>query len=144
MKREEPLFDVGQLAHLEIYSPKLEESVEFFTEILGMSEIERKGKSVYMRAYEDHYHNTLKSFEILPAKQDRKYCFLVSALPGVFYLKHKIHVNMYSGMESKGLKRMEETAGDILAEILKTDAIGGWEDWMSVWYRNRRKRNRGI
>ncbi|WP_017549789.1 catechol 2,3-dioxygenase [Salinicoccus carnicancri] len=59
MKREEPLFDVGQLAHLEIYSPKLEESVEFFKEILGMSEVERKGKSVYMRAYEDHYHNTL-------------------------------------------------------------------------------------
>ena len=60
MKREEPLFDVAQLAHLEIYSPKIEESVAFFREILGMSVAAREGKSVYMRAYEDHYHNTLK------------------------------------------------------------------------------------
>ncbi|MFC2949157.1 catechol 2,3-dioxygenase [Virgibacillus sediminis] len=56
---KEPIFDVAQLAHFEIYSPKLEESVEFFSEILGMEEVERQGKSVYMRAYEDHYHNTL-------------------------------------------------------------------------------------
>lgn len=53
------MFDIAQLAHLEIYSPKLEESVKFFKDILGMDEVARKGNSVYMRAYEDHYHNTL-------------------------------------------------------------------------------------
>ncbi|MER1986474.1 MAG: catechol 2,3-dioxygenase [Solibacillus sp.] len=56
---KEPIFDIAQLAHLEIYSPKLEESVKFFKDILGMDETHREGKSVYMRAYEDHYHNTL-------------------------------------------------------------------------------------
>ena len=56
---KENIFDIAHLAHIELYSPKLEESVEFFREMLGMSEIARQGKSVYMRAYEDHYHNTL-------------------------------------------------------------------------------------
>jgi catechol 2,3-dioxygenase len=56
---KEPIFDVAQLAHIEIYSPKLEESVAFFKGILGMDEVHRQGKSVYMRAYEDMYHNTL-------------------------------------------------------------------------------------
>lgn len=56
---KEPMFDIAQLAHLEIYSPKLEASVTFFKDILGMEETHREGKSVYMRAYEDHYHNTL-------------------------------------------------------------------------------------
>lgn len=56
---KENIYDIAHLAHVELYSPKLEESVEFFREMLGMSEIARQGKSVYMRAYEDHYHNTL-------------------------------------------------------------------------------------
>ena len=56
---KEPILDIAQLAHIEIYSPKLEESVAFFKNILGMDESYRHGNSVYMRAYEDHYHNTL-------------------------------------------------------------------------------------
>ena len=56
---KEPIFDIAHLAHIEIYSPKLEESVNFFKQILGMDEAHREGKSVYMRAYEDHYHHTL-------------------------------------------------------------------------------------
>jgi len=56
---KENIFDIAHLAHVELYSPKLEESVKFFKEMLGMDEIQRQGKSVYMRAYEDHYHNTL-------------------------------------------------------------------------------------
>lgn len=60
---KEPIFDVAQLAHLEIYSPKPEESVNFFTRFLGMQETGRSGQSVYLRAYEDTYHNTLKITE---------------------------------------------------------------------------------
>lgn len=56
---KEPIFDLAHLAHVELYSPKLEESVKFFRDMLGMIEVERKGQTVYMRAYEDHYHNTL-------------------------------------------------------------------------------------
>ncbi|KIH70650.1 MULTISPECIES: catechol 2,3-dioxygenase [Salinicoccus] len=61
--KQEPIFDVAQLAHFEIYSPKIEESVKFFTDILGMTEVAREGKSVYLRAYEDIYHNSLKITE---------------------------------------------------------------------------------
>lgn len=57
--KKEPMFDVAQLAHMEIYSPKLEETVNFFKEIMGMSETHRDEKSVYMRAFEDVYLNSL-------------------------------------------------------------------------------------
>ncbi|MDN7245220.1 catechol 2,3-dioxygenase [Planococcus shenhongbingii] len=56
---KEPILDVAQLAHVEIYSTDLEGSVKFFREILGMEEAHREGNSVYMRAYEDFYHSTL-------------------------------------------------------------------------------------
>jgi catechol 2,3-dioxygenase len=56
----EPIFDVAQLASVEIFSPKVDETVWFFTELLGMSESDRDGDSVYLRAYEDWYHHSLK------------------------------------------------------------------------------------
>ena len=64
---KEPIFDVAQLAHVEILSPKLEQSVEFFTRFLGMEVTARSGGSVYLRAYEDFYHNTLKITESIEA-----------------------------------------------------------------------------
>nr|P31003.1 RecName: Full=Metapyrocatechase; Short=MPC; AltName: Full=CatO2ase; AltName: Full=Catechol 2,3-dioxygenase [Geobacillus stearothermophilus]CAA48044.1 catechol 2,3-dioxygenase [Geobacillus stearothermophilus] len=60
---QEPIFDVAQLAHVELLSPKLEESIVFFTKYLGMEVTARAGNSVYLRAYEDFYHNTLKITE---------------------------------------------------------------------------------
>jgi catechol 2,3-dioxygenase len=35
---KEPILDVAQLAHVEIYSTDIEESVKFIREILGMEE----------------------------------------------------------------------------------------------------------
>ncbi|RDW19434.1 catechol 2,3-dioxygenase [Oceanobacillus arenosus] len=52
---KEPIFDTAQLAHAELYTPKLEKSVEFFTKLLGMTVVHLEGKSVYLRAYEDSY-----------------------------------------------------------------------------------------
>lgn len=60
MSNKEPIFDVAQLAHVEIYSPKVDETLWFFKDLLGLSETERDGDSVYLRAYEDFYHHTLK------------------------------------------------------------------------------------
>lgn len=60
MSFKEPIFDVAQLAHVEIYSPKVDETLWFFKDLLGLSETERDGDSVYLRAYEDFYHHTLK------------------------------------------------------------------------------------
>lgn len=54
---------VAQLAHAEIFSPKPEESVWFFTEVLGLEKIAEEGQSVYLRTYEDFYHNCLKITE---------------------------------------------------------------------------------
>lgn len=59
----EPNFDVAQLAHVELLTPKLEETVGFFTKLLGMQETTRSGNSVYLRAFEDWYHHSLKITE---------------------------------------------------------------------------------
>ena len=56
----EPKFDLAQLAHVEIFTPKVEETLWFFKELLGLEETERNGESVYLRAYEDFYHHSLK------------------------------------------------------------------------------------
>jgi len=56
-------FDIAQLAHVELLSPKPEETLKFFTDYLGLQVTETKGQSVYLRAYEDFYHHTLKITE---------------------------------------------------------------------------------
>lgn len=60
MTQPEPMFDVAQLAHFEMYTPDMNGSLHYFKDLLGMQETERVGDSVYLRAYEDFYHHTLK------------------------------------------------------------------------------------
>jgi catechol 2,3 dioxygenase len=55
--------DVAQLVSVALYSPKPDETVQFFYEMLGMEISHREGQSVYMRAYEDFYQYTLKITE---------------------------------------------------------------------------------
>jgi catechol 2,3-dioxygenase len=57
--KAEPIQDVHQLAHTELLTPVLDDSVEFFTQLLGMSIVHKEGKSVYLRAYEDVYKYSL-------------------------------------------------------------------------------------
>ena len=61
--QKEPMFEVAQLAHVEIFTPKPDETLWFFKDLLGMQETTRQGQSVYLRAYEDFYHSTLKVTE---------------------------------------------------------------------------------
>ncbi|MFC3040707.1 catechol 2,3-dioxygenase [Virgibacillus xinjiangensis] len=61
--RPEPILDVAQLAHVEILTPKPDETLWFFKELLGLEETAREGQSAYLRAYEDFYHHTLKVTE---------------------------------------------------------------------------------
>jgi catechol 2,3-dioxygenase len=56
-------FDVAQLAHVEIFTPKPAETLWFFKDLLGMTETAREGQSVYLRSYEDFYHHSLKVTE---------------------------------------------------------------------------------
>jgi len=51
MKTEEPIHDVAHLAHVELLTPKLEESTRFFVEIMGMVESGRNDDSVYLRGW---------------------------------------------------------------------------------------------
>ena len=56
----EPNMDVAHLGHLELLTPKLEESVRFFVNVMGMTESGREGDSVYLRAYDDYERHSLK------------------------------------------------------------------------------------
>jgi catechol 2,3-dioxygenase len=57
---DEPIFDVAQLAHVELLTPDLEGTLCFFKNLLGMQETERRAGSAYLRGYEEHYHHSLK------------------------------------------------------------------------------------
>lgn len=50
---------ISHLAHAEIITPKLEESVHFFKEVMGMEESGREGQSVYLRCWGEYYHHSL-------------------------------------------------------------------------------------
>jgi len=53
-------FDLAHLAHVELLTPKLEDSVNFFINVMGMTESGRRGDSVYLRGWDDYEHHTLK------------------------------------------------------------------------------------
>jgi len=56
----EPVFDLAHLAHVELLTPKLDESVHFFVNVMGMVESERRGSSVYLRGWDDYEHHSLQ------------------------------------------------------------------------------------
>lgn len=60
MAEQEPVFDVAHLGHLELLTPKPEESLRFFVNIWGMQECGRQGNSVYLRGWDDYERHTLK------------------------------------------------------------------------------------
>src|SRR4051812_10215577 len=57
---DEPIMDVAHLAHLEIFTPKPEESLRFFVDVMGMTESGRQGDSVYLRAWDDYERYSLQ------------------------------------------------------------------------------------
>jgi len=56
----EPVSDLAHLAHIELLTPKLEESTRFFVDVIGMIESGREGDSVYLRAFDDYEHHSLQ------------------------------------------------------------------------------------
>jgi catechol 2,3-dioxygenase-like lactoylglutathione lyase family enzyme len=56
MVQEEPIYDIAHLAHVELLTPKLEESLRFFVDVMGMTENGRKEDSVYLRGWDDYEH----------------------------------------------------------------------------------------
>jgi catechol 2,3-dioxygenase len=51
---------LSQLSHIEIYSTNLEETVQFFVDIIGLDVTARDDKSAYLRAWGDYFLYTLK------------------------------------------------------------------------------------
>lgn len=60
MSTEEPILDVAHLGHVEMLTPKPDESLKFFVEVMGLTESAREGDSVYLRGWDDYEHHTLK------------------------------------------------------------------------------------
>jgi catechol 2,3-dioxygenase len=56
----EPIFDVAHLGHVEVYTNKFEDSLDFFTRIYGLTESGGDGDSAYLRAFDDYEFHTLK------------------------------------------------------------------------------------
>jgi catechol 2,3-dioxygenase len=54
---------LSQLAHVELTTPVPQESLAFWTELVGLEETTREGQSVYLRAWGDRFHHTLKLTE---------------------------------------------------------------------------------
>ena len=57
---EEPCHDLAHLGHVEMFTPKPEESLHFFVNVLGLTESGREGDSVYLRGWDDYEFHTLK------------------------------------------------------------------------------------
>jgi catechol 2,3-dioxygenase len=57
---------ISQLAHLELLTPAPEQSLEFFTQLIGMEESGRDDRSVYLRCWGDHF---LHSLQLTEARQ---------------------------------------------------------------------------
>jgi catechol 2,3-dioxygenase len=55
-----PLHQIAHLAHIELRTPVLEESVAFFTNYLGLTVNGEAGDSVFLRAWDDYENITVK------------------------------------------------------------------------------------
>src|SRR5437773_7004663 len=58
-----PFHDVARIGHAELLTPKPEESLRFFVDVLGMEEEARQGQSVYLRGWGDYLRYSLKLTE---------------------------------------------------------------------------------
>jgi len=57
----QPTFgDIAHLGHIELLTPKLEESFSFFTNVMGLHESGRRDSSIYLRAWGDYELFTLQ------------------------------------------------------------------------------------
>ncbi|MCB5203541.1 VOC family protein [Neorhizobium sp. T786] len=56
----EPSHDIAHLAHVEIYTDRYEESLDFFTRVYGLKLSAEDGQSAYLRAWDDYEFHSLK------------------------------------------------------------------------------------
>src|SRR5204863_6735007 len=56
----EPIYDLAHLGHLELLTPKPDESEKFFVDVMGMTVSGRQGDSVYLRGWDDYERYSMK------------------------------------------------------------------------------------
>jgi catechol 2,3-dioxygenase len=54
---------IAHLAHVEILTPRPEESLRFYKDVLGLEETVREGQSVYLRGWGEWHHHSLQLTE---------------------------------------------------------------------------------
>src|SRR5436190_6956402 len=54
---------LSQLAHVEVLTPTPEDSLRFYTDVLGLEESQRAGQSVYLRGWGERFHHSLQLTE---------------------------------------------------------------------------------
>ena len=54
---------IAHLAHVEVITPKPEQSAAFFKNVLGLEESGRTGQSVYFRGWGEFFHHSLQLTE---------------------------------------------------------------------------------
>ena len=55
-----PRHEIAHLAHVELLTPRPQESLDFFTRVMGLTENGAEGDSVYLRTWDDYEHHSLK------------------------------------------------------------------------------------
>ena len=92
--------DLAHLGPVEIFTPKPQESLEFFTEMMGMEVQHQEGQSAYLRGWDDYQVWSLKLTE--------------AALPGLGYT---------------GLRAWSPEALERRVALIEATGLGkGWED----------------
>jgi catechol 2,3-dioxygenase len=56
----EPCFDIAHLAHVEVYTDRYAESLDFFTRVYGLTLTTEDETSAYLRAFDDYEFHSLK------------------------------------------------------------------------------------
>jgi len=92
--------DVAHVGHIELFTPRPEASLDFFTSVVGLHETARRDQSVYLRAWGDYERHTLK----------------LTAHPT-------------SGIGHLGLRvRDGETLERLVADLAARNIVGSWTD----------------
>jgi len=60
MAQAEAIHDIAHLGSVELFTPKLEKSLWYFRDLLGMEVVHEAGPSFYLRGYGDYATSTLK------------------------------------------------------------------------------------
>jgi len=74
----EPLHEIAHISHAELLTPKADESLRFFVEVMGMEIEATEGPSVFLRGWGDYQRYCLKLTESELPVLDRPLRFIVT------------------------------------------------------------------